>query len=126
MKNKENEELESRRQFFRQTVKRTLPILGAILLSNSQLIGAIHKIEPNKKEKPTDCESGCVFSCSGSCTNTCLESCILGCKDSCSSMCRDSCNGSCKDTCSGACKEDCMSTCKYTCSNSCSSSNYYN
>ena len=37
-KNKKNEELQSRREFFKQAAKGALPVLGAILLANTPSI----------------------------------------------------------------------------------------
>ena len=67
-----NEELKSRRDFFRNAAKAALPILGAIALSNVPLIS-----------KATETEMGCFNSCSNSCGGGCEGSCQWGCQGSC-------------------------------------------
>ena len=84
--NKNNQELQSRRQFFRKAAKGALPILGAIALSKFSAFGSISRPEP------TDCYGG---GCASSCYGTCLRSCYGECKGS----CRNSCTGTCKASC---------------------------
>lgn len=93
MKTNKNEELQSRRQFFKRAAKTALPILGAIVLANMPIIAKATETE-------TGC-SGCGSSCSGSCKYTCSGSCKNGCEG-------------CKYTCSGSCKNSCSGTCKYS------------
>lgn len=71
-KNK-NEELQSRRSFFKKAAKTVLPILGAIL------IGSTH-IEVKASSKPA---TGCETTCTG-CTGRCLGVCT-----GCENVCRD-------------------------------------
>ena len=87
--NKKTEELQSRREFFKQAAKKVLPIIGAIALANVPLLS--HAAE----KANTDCNYGCSLSCSG------------GCK------------GTCRDTCSGACRDECLTGCLYTCRGGC-------
>jgi len=87
---KKNEELQSRRQFFKRAAKGALPILGAIALSNVPVI-------MNASEKPMGCSyDGCSYTCSTSCYNDCKGSC-KGCKG-------------CSNTCQGYCKNGCYTT----------------
>ena len=78
MKNhKKNEELQSRREFFKNAAKAALPILGVVLLAANPIVA-------KAAEDPMGCPRyGC-----GICTGSC----------------RNSCSGDCKTTCSGGCK----------------------
>ena len=55
-KRKKNEELQSRREFFKKAAKSALPILGAIVLAGAPLI--------SKAEQPMGCNYGCSGACS--------------------------------------------------------------
>ena len=84
---KKQEELQSRRDFFKKTVKGVLPIIGAIVLANSPLLAKADKIE---------------MRCTGTCYGTCKGSCE-GCRYTCTGDCKNACT-SCRYTCSGGCK----------------------
>lgn len=84
-KNK-NEEIQTRREFFKKAAKATLPVLGAVVLSSIPLAEA----------KAQFC--GCGYSCSNSCHTSCGSGCGYG------------CSGSCKGGC-GGCKGACMNSC---------------
>lgn len=99
-KNRKNEELQSRREFFKKAAKGALPILGAIAVAGIPLLAKA------KGEVP----SGCNYSCSGSCYGGCSGSCVYGCTGG----CRNGCKG-----CKNSCISDCEATCALTCSNSC-------
>ncbi|MBQ9467260.1 MAG: Cys-Xaa-Xaa-Xaa repeat radical SAM target protein [Muribaculaceae bacterium] len=84
MKNKaNNEELQSRRQFFKRAAKGVLPILGAVVLSSMPLI------------------SNATESCN--CYGTCYGTCYGGCQGSCGTTCSGKCIGSCSGTCQTSC-----------------------
>lgn len=100
MKQNKNEELQSRRQFFKKAAKGALPILGAIALANMPLIG-----------NATESEMGCKYGCSSGC----YSSCGGGCKSGCDGTCKHGCDG-CKYTCSGTCKNSCSDTCRHSAS----------
>ncbi len=87
-KNKKNEELQSRREFFKRAAKGALPILGAIALSNIPLMGNAEEV------------MGCDFGCSGGCSGGCGRSCSFGCSGSCSGSCSGGCKGGCGRSCS--------------------------
>ena len=94
-KNKKNEELQSRREFFKKAAKGALPILGAIVLSNVALV--------SKAEQSMSCNDGCTASCSRVCAG-CTASChAANCYHSCHSSCQTTCTGTCYRTCSGGC-----------------------
>ena len=91
--NKKTEELQSRREFFKQAAKKALPIIGAIALANVPLLShAAEKVH-------TDCNYGCSLSCSGGCKGTC--------RDTCSNACRNECLTGCLYTCRGGCEGGC-------------------
>ena len=70
-KNKKNEELQSRREFFKRAAKGALPILaGALLVSNPVVAKAA--------ESSMSC-AGCNNRCMNSCFNTCYRSCSAYC-----------------------------------------------
>jgi len=83
-KQNKNEELYSRRDFFKNAAKATLPIIGAVMLSANPAIAKT--IEA----------TGCDYTCKTSCQNDCYGSCKYGCK----TTCKGTCSGSCKNTCS--------------------------
>ena len=103
MKNKKNNEgLQSRREFFKEAAKRALPFLAATVLANTPVIA-------KALETPSDCNGGCY----NSCNNGCLSSCEGDCWGSCSGNCKGDCLGSCKKTCDGSCSGNCGSSSYY-------------
>lgn len=90
-KKKQNEELQSRREFFKKAAKGVLPILGAVVLANVPMVG--HASHGDMEE------NGCNYGCSGSCWSSCQSSC----RGTCASGCTGSCRGGCKATCSNGC-----------------------
>ena len=95
-KNKKNEELQSRRQFFKKAAKGALPILGAIALANVPVM----KINAMR----CDCSGGCSRGCYGSCSGECKGSCKGLCTTSCQGGCSTSCYTGCGTTCGGSCR----------------------
>ena len=97
MEQQKKDEIQSRREFFKNAAKKALPIIGAVALMNNPVIAqAVNKESMN-------CENSCYGSCYGGCYYTCKDSCDSSCKDSCNL----SCLGSCVDTCKGTCKDTC-------------------
>ncbi len=92
-KNKKKDELQSRRQFFKKAAKGTLPILGALALTQMPFLSQAH-------------ESQNEMGCSGYCS----QHCSAGCSHSC-----QGCKGSCQTTCDGTCSNSCARGCHYTC-----------
>lgn len=88
-KNMNNEELQSRREFFKKAAKGALPILGAIVLANMPAV--------MQADAPA---MGCGGSCRGYCSEACATTCNVGCK----SGCKSSCGASCTNECKGGCK----------------------
>lgn len=88
---KKNEELQSRREFFKKAAKAALPVVGAAILASVPFV---------KSEAATGCfEGGCIIYCKGSCSDGCQG----GCSDSCYGSCTGTCNASCKWGCGYGC-----------------------
>ena len=77
-KNGKNEELQSRREFFKKAAKGALPILGAIVLANAPAIANA------AEEAPMGCHYGCSAVCS---TSACQGTCAGGCRFTCTHGC---------------------------------------
>ena len=102
---KKNEELQSRRDFFRNAAKAALPIFAATVMFSNPIIA-------KTIETPMDCNYGCSGSCYGSCSGSCASGCLGGCSASaCRVDCTYSCSGGCERTCTGSCMASCMGTC---------------
>ena len=73
-KNKKNEELQSRREFFKKAAKGALPILGLVALAN--IPGVLNAAT----EAPMGCSRGsCYRGCAATCTGTCATTCNASC-----------------------------------------------
>lgn len=97
-----NEELQSRRDFFKQVAKSVLPILGGIALFGFPVNGLSASESPEEGEGE-DTEMGCNYGCSGVCKGSCGRECSFGCTNSCSGSCSGACKGSCYGNCKGGC-----------------------
>lgn len=91
MKEKKQEELQSRREFFKSAAKAALPVLGAVVLSS---------LPVNVQAAQTGCYQGCMYECEGTCKGGCTG-------------CSDSCYGSCKGTCNASCQYGCGVVARY-------------
>ena len=87
-KKERNEEIQSRREFFKNAAKGALPILGAILLANAPVIA---------READAEAPMGCTGTCTGACYGSCK-----GCSTTCTGTCSHGCKG-CSTTCTGGC-----------------------
>lgn len=77
MKTNKNEELQSRREFFKSAAKAALPVIGAVVLANVPIA---------KSVASTGCDSSCrgyCVGCYGSCQETCKGACSSGCYTRC-------------------------------------------
>lgn len=92
-KNGKNEELQSRREFFKKAAKGALPILGTIVLANAPVIANA------AEESPMGCNNSCYRGCASRCSGQCQTTCNVSCQN----HCRDNCGATCKYTCSGKC-----------------------
>lgn len=105
MENKEKNETQNRREFFKEAARKALPIIGAVaLLSNPVIAKAVESESLGCNGYCAQhCSAGCASSCNG-CKNTCLHSCIGKCDDACARHCANYCNSSCSGGCKGSCK----------------------
>ena len=71
-KSKKDEELQSRREFFKNAAKGALPILTLSALGSTILSSC----SPDKSDS---CKYGCSGSCSGSCAGSCDKNCSGDC-----------------------------------------------
>ena len=93
-KNKQ-EEIQTRREFFKKAAKSALPVLAATVLSNIPFL---------KAEAQYGCSYGCSYSCDLNCDNSCYRSCSGGCDRHCQNDCSGSCASTCTQECNYACK----------------------
>ena len=94
----------SRRAFFRQGIKRTLPILVGAMIGKPIFAQICHEA--------TLCEGNCYVTCYGTCRGDCGDSCIGQCWSSCFNTCKYSCGDACTYECKGSCNNQCVNTCK--------------
>ena len=80
---KKNEELQSRREFFKSAAKAALPVIGAVVLANLPIVA--------------EAASGCKGA-------ACAGTCYYSCRTTCDTACKDTCKGTCINTCKGGCK----------------------
>ena len=90
-KKRKDEELQSRREFFKNAAKKALPFVAAIAMASNPIVAKA------VEEAPMGCKSGCSGSCKGSCTGNCA----YGCSKSCIGTCTNGCGGGCKGSCYG-------------------------
>ena len=115
MKNKKNEELQSRREFFKKAAKGALPIIAATVLASAPAI--VKAAEPQYGcwgDCSTTCAILCAYNCANDCTGSCRYGCEGSCKNGCYTTCRGDCEGSCKNTCDGRCSGNCGYSSNYT------------
>ena len=90
MENKEKNETQNRREFFKEATRKALPIIGAVaLMSNPVIASAI-------ENEPLGCETS---ACKGSCLQTCLNTCSGKCSGTCKGTCQGKCDAACRDRC---------------------------
>lgn len=106
-KNEKNEELQSRREFFKKAAKGVLSILGAIVLANAPAV--IKAAEKTPMNCNYACSVGCGSGCSGRCDGTCTDACSRGCRN----YCNAGCDNTCRSTCQGYCTRSCTSLSRY-------------
>lgn len=105
---KENDEVQSRRDFFKKAAKTALPILGvAVLASNTVVVKATEILGESSCTCSYGCGNDCMGSCSATCYSTCMGTCASACKGSCKLACANDCIGSCKATCHVSCVGSC-------------------
>lgn len=86
MEKNKNEELQSRRDFFKKAAKGVLPILGMVVVGPSFMSCSKDddEYDDKKNEKPgcNGCSGSCSSSCSGSCDESCSARCAFNCGSS--------------------------------------------
>ena len=115
-KMKKNEELQSRREFFKKAAKGALPILGAVLLANAPMISQAADVSSTYCNH---CNSNCVNGCRTGCHRGCGSSCYTNCQGQTSKYHPSGDCATCKYYCAG-----CQGQCAGTCSGSCKGSSY--
>lgn len=95
----QNEDVQSRREFFKAAAKVLLPTIA--LISVPQLLSSCEK-ELWKDAEPT-CRD-CGGTCKDTCKKACSSNCELTCKDTCETGCTTTCKSTCKSTCYGSCR----------------------
>lgn len=95
-----NERIQSRREFFKNAAKKSLPLVAAAVLASTPVL--------SKASESLVCENSCYGSCSSGCGS---YNCKGYCKGTCEGTCEGQCGGctGCKGTCSGTCKYGCTS-----------------
>jgi len=87
-KNVKNEELQSRREFFKSAAKGALPILAFTVLGPSFLSSC--------KKDDDDKDEGCGTKCTGGCGSSCSGDCDGGCTNNCDGLCGGDCWAYCE------------------------------
>ncbi|MCQ2360556.1 MAG: Cys-Xaa-Xaa-Xaa repeat radical SAM target protein [Paludibacteraceae bacterium] len=78
MKENQNEEFQTRREFFKKAAKAALPVVGAVVISSLPIL---------QVKAQYGCNGGCSSSCYGMCVSTCMGTCVGTCKTTCDSTC---------------------------------------
>ena len=102
-KQNKKEEIQSRREFFKNAAKKSLPIVAAAMLASTPLI-------TKAAETSMGCNDACYMGCAYGCIGGCKIDCEGGCKTTCQGTCKNGCSG-CKGTCEGTCKGYCGGNC---------------
>lgn len=100
MKTKKNEELQSRREFFKKAAKGALPIVAVLSLTGCETFmaawgerlssygsGGGGSYGGGSEGGSSGSESGCGYSCSNSCSGGCDGTCRWGCETTCKGSC---------------------------------------
>ena len=110
-----DEEIQNRRDFFKNMSKIALPVIAVIGLSS---LGGLENVLGSTKENKKHgvaCESGCSWSCEGSCNYTCEKTCKGYCEQTCQYECEKTCKRTCEKTCDSQCEGSCKGTCETGC-----------
>lgn len=113
-KDKKQEEIMSRRKFFRRAAGMVAPAIALAVLP--QLLTSCEIDEPYSGEFGVNGNGG------GSSTgcDTCKGTCVGGCYQNCTTSCgRSNCTGTCIGGCDYSCEGECKRTCGSACSTSC-------
>ena len=92
-----NIDKQTRRDFFKNTFEKALPLLGVIAFAS------LSKPSFARQNVLIGCD-GCNNSCKGTCTGKCEGGCAEnGCKGNCSGTCANTCAHTCKEMCAVGC-----------------------
>lgn len=103
-----NDELMSRRRFFKKAAKGLLPMLGAFVAAPTILTS----MTSCSKDGCDGCEDICMDNCFDTCAGSCFTSCSGSSTKSTCSNCANDCSSSCKETCHGSCENTCSNSCE--------------
>lgn len=81
------EELQSRREFFKNAAKSALPMFAIAAFGPSLLSSCEKEDSKSSSSKSSSSSSGCGKSCSGSCDGDCAGDCDDGCWTACIAAC---------------------------------------
>lgn len=109
----EKRNLISRRDFFRNSSGKVLPIL--VMLISKPLFALTSEVIHFSCEG--NCEAMCKSSCANECSHGCTDMCTNTCIGKCSSVCAYTCTHGCKITCGLACEGSCKGSCVVACAN---------
>jgi len=103
MKNKKEENI-SRRDFFKKSAQKVLPVLGVVALGSSNILSSCMQIDADIPDTPPTGGGGqggcaCGSNCSGTCYAYCAHACVSNCGNACTG-----CGTGCANTCKGGCK----------------------
>ena len=108
-----NDELKTRREFFRKVASVALPLLSTSFVSCGVLQDSILNALGGESSSGSSYVSydsggysggGTTSGCSWGCVGVCQQTCTLNCASNCTNGCKTSCTGSCKSSCSGSCR----------------------
>lgn len=105
---KENEELQSRREFFKKAAKAALPVV-AMTVAQMPAFGYVGGVVYDNCQ---NCASSCSGTCAGNCKGDCTGS-------------NSNANGGCFNGCVNTCAGGCTGTCYRSCNTGCDGYNYY-
>lgn len=69
--NKKNNEMQSRRAFFKKAVKNVLPFVAGVVLASTPNLA-----KANTGEEVSGCDYGCMYGCMGLCSRACSTTCV--------------------------------------------------
>lgn len=145
--NNQEESAISRREFFKKTARKVLPMVGLVIASSIPFSSSAFDTSPQycngnctglctsctggckgackgcqgscENGCQTTCGNGCGRGCQGGCQQTCKEECVYECQVGCSLECSGSCGSGCSSSCFTGCKDSCRSTCSGNCRGDC-------
>lgn len=106
----------SRREFFKNSLKKSLPFLAGVAMLALPTPMFAQRIVMNCDG---DCTSSCKGTCEGSCRNKCTKVCGGTCKNTCDGLCQGTCKNCCgpPTPCAAVCKASCQESCRSGCTN---------